>query len=244
MNKRTNKYYKYIFLTIGIIFVLSFTLFKKIPKKIIPYKSVKPLHGITIVVDPGHGGVDGGTMHGDLLEKDINLAIGLRLREGLLNKGANVVMTREIDKSLEELVSGGSRHSRDLKARVKIIQESKAHIFISVHVNHIKNPKPLGAIVFYNLENKESEILGEYLQKELNQLSTYKESGIEINRLPLGGDYYILNNNKIPGVLIETGFISNELDRKLLLEDNHQEEVVNLIIKGIFNYFDLANDDI
>ena len=66
-------------------------------------------------------------------------------------------MTREEDHSLEGNIEGGSRHSRDLKARVKAIKDSKADIFISLHVNHIKNSKPMGALVFFN-ENNEGEI--------------------------------------------------------------------------------------
>jgi len=119
---------------------------------------------------------------------------------------------------------------------VKIIEESKADIFISIHVNHIKNSKPLGSIVFINPDIENSQLLGDLTQEKLNNISSYKKAGLEIKRIPILGDYYILNHLQIPGVLIETGFISNEMDRKLLLDDRHQEEVVDLITEGILEF--------
>lgn len=240
MGKPKIQKYKYIIIITLLIIILLKMTKAHIPSNLLTSlvmpRSIKPLQSVTIAIDPGHGGIDGGTKHGGILEKDINLAIGLKLRNLLKKKGANTIMTREIDVSLERFISEGSRHSRDLKARVKIIEESKADIFISIHVNHIKNPKPLGSIVFINPEVNHSEILGELIQEKLNNLSEYKNAGLEINRIPIFGDYYLLNNIKMPGVLIETGFISNELDRKLLLDENHQNEIVDLITDAILEY--------
>ncbi|HLS53497.1 MAG TPA: N-acetylmuramoyl-L-alanine amidase [Tissierellaceae bacterium] len=205
-------------------------------KNVISSSKIKPLSKRIIVVDPGHGGIDGGTHYGEILEKDINLAIGLKLRDQLIKKGAKVNMTRERDASLEDYISNGSRHSRDLKARVGIIDASKADIFVSIHVNHIKNVNRMGPIVFYYEKSQKGKSLAEAIQKQLNKLSEYKKEGIEINRIPMTGDYYILKNTKVPGVIIETGFISNQIDRSLLQDEGHQEEIIELIIKGIIAY--------
>lgn len=198
---------------------------------------IKPLYKKNIVIDPGHGGIDGGTYFQDILEKDINLQIGLRLREELIKRGGRVAMTREIDESLERYVEDGSRHSRDLKSRVEIIRDNKADLFISIHVNHIRDSRRMGPIIFYNEENRDSKKLGEYIQTSLNKLSEYEKMGISLDRVALHGDYYILNNSPAPGVIIETGFISNEGDRKLLSKKGHQEEIADLIVKGIIEYF-------
>ena len=235
-NKRGRIYGVLIFVAI----IATITLFpSEAIRNVIGAGRIKPLNKRTIAIDPGHGGIDGGTYYGDILEKDINLLIGLKLKEQLTKKGAKVIMTREIDDSLEDYISNGSRHSRDLKARVKIIEKSKADIFISIHVNYIKNIKRMGAIAFYYENSETGKLLAEEIQTYLNELSRYKEMGIELKRLPMTGDFYILKNTSIPGVIIETGFISNSSDRKLLLDESHQNEIVDLIIKGIIDYFNM-----
>jgi N-acetylmuramoyl-L-alanine amidase len=102
-----------------------------------------------IVVDPGHGGVDGGASRNGILEKDINLDIAVKLKSILENKGYKVLLTREQDVSLDSLDhSGLSRHARDLRARVNIINTSGAQLFLSIHVNCISNGSADGSFVF------------------------------------------------------------------------------------------------
>ena len=142
----------YIFILLLIISIVLVPLLgPKTVERVVSSVRIKPLDNRTIVIDPGHGGIDGGTNFGDTLEKDINLEVGLRLRDLLINKGATVVMTREIDESLDDhIVGNGSRHREDLNTRVRIINESKADLFISIHVNHSKNEERLGPMVLYN----------------------------------------------------------------------------------------------
>ena len=199
---------------------------------------IRPLDNKIIVIDPGHGGIDGGTNIGEILEKDINLSIALKLKDLLSKKGATVIMTRDIDVSLDDhIIGNGSRHREDLAARVKIIDESKADIFISIHVNHIKNVKRLGPIVFYDTNNNVQKYLAEHMQEYLNDILTYKNIGVTVNHLATAADYYILRNSIIPGIIVEMGFISNETDRKLLLEEEHQNEIVEQITKSLIKYF-------
>lgn len=198
---------------------------------------IRPLDNKIIVIDPGHGGIDGGTNIAGILEKDINLSVSLKLKDLLSKKGATVIMTREIDESLDDhIIGNGSRHREDLKARVKIIDESKADLFISIHVNHIKNVKKSGPIVFYDVNSEGEKYLAEHMQEYLNDIVTYKNLGINVQHVATPGDYYILKYSTRPGIIIEMGFISNEHDRRLLLEEDHQNQIVEQITKAIIDY--------
>lgn len=205
---------------------------------------IKPLNNKTIVLDPGHGGIDGGTSFGDILEKNINLTIGLKLKEELIKRGANVIMTREIDDSLDDHIdNGGSRHREDLNTRVKVVNDNTADIFISIHVNHTKNENRVGPIVFYDEGNEESKELAELIQIQLNKLSLYDELDIKLKHNITTGNYYTLRNISPPGVIVEMGFISNKFDRELLIHDEHQNEIAELITRSVIEYFNNNKED-
>ncbi len=199
---------------------------------------IKPLDNRVIVIDPGHGGIDGGTNYGDILEKNINLEVSMRLKDLLIKKGARVVMTREVDDSLDDhIVGNGSRHREDLSKRVSIINENKAELFISLHVNYSKNEKKLGPIVFFHESRSDNKYLAEHMQKKLHEISAYKKMNFNYKHNVMPGNYYVAGNTQTPGIIVEMGFISNQIDRKLLLDSDHQREIVEKITKGIISYF-------
>ncbi len=225
-----------LLLIISILLVPSIR--PKTVQRVITSVRIKPLDNRIIVIDPGHGGIDGGTSFGNTLEKDINLEVGLKLKDLLVKKGATVIMTREIDKSLDDYIVGnGSRHREDLNTRVKIINESKADLFMSIHVNYNKNEKRLGPMVLYHTNSEEGRNLAEHMQIYLNDIITYKRMNITVTHNVMSGNYYIAGNTSVPGIIIEIGFLSNEIDRKLLLDLDHQNEIVEQITKGIISYF-------
>lgn len=199
-------------------------------------KIIRPLNNITIVVDPGHGGIDGGTSFGDILEKHINLSIGLKLKEELIKRGATVIMTREIDDSLDDHIDNGSRHREDLEERVRVANDNQADIFISIHVNHSKNENRKGPIIFYDEYSEESKKFAVIMQDYLNKLSSYQKLDKHMNHSVTTGGFYTLQNIKSPGIIVEMGFMSNDLDRELLLEDKHQNEVIDLIARSVISY--------
>lgn len=221
-----------------LILYLIISFLKRSPiKDMVDRIKVKPLDNRVIVVDPGHGGIDGGTNFGDILEKNINLEVGLKLKELLVKKGATVLMTRETDDSLDDhIVGNGSRHREDLSTRARIINESNADLYISIHVNYSKNAKKLGPIVFYHENSEEEKYLAEHIQKYLNDISTYPKHNINIGHNVMSGNYYIAGNTVAPGVIIEMGFLSNEFDRKILLDSDHQNEIADQIAKSIISY--------
>ncbi len=233
------KHLKIILLLVIVILTISISFLKNNTiEKVVNTIKIKPLDNRVIVIDPGHGGIDGGTNYGDILEKDINLDVGLKLRDLLVKKGATVFMTREIDDSLDDHIAGnGSRHREDLSTRVRLINESKADLFISIHVNYSKNMRKLGPIVFYHEDSEENKLLAEHMQKFLNDISSYKELDIDAKHNVMSGKYYVAGNTHTPGIIVEMGFLSNELDRRILLEHDHQTEIVEQITKAIISYF-------
>ena len=231
-----------------VILVLIIAIFFSLPSKAIlnalSNKIIRPLNNITIVLDPGHGGIDGGTSFNDILEKNINLSIGFKLKDVLIKRGATVIMTREIDDSLDDHIdNGGSRHREDLNSRVKVVNENEVDIYISIHVNHTKNKNRLGPIIFYNKDSEESKKLAVCMQDYLNNLSAYNKMDEYIKHSVTSGNYYTLSNIMVPGIIVEMGFISNKIDRELLLDDEHQNEIVDLIARSVITYIHEDKED-
>nr|WP_282580168.1 N-acetylmuramoyl-L-alanine amidase [Natroniella sulfidigena] len=198
--------------------------------------SDKPLYGKKIVIDPGHGGIDKGSSYEDILEKDLNLKVGLELKKILIEQGAKVIMTRQSDIALDDQNrTYTNRHKRDLQARVDIINHNQPDLFISLHVNYFgRKFRIRGPIVFYQDHKTENKVLADKLQTRLNSI---EYEGVEmLNNPSRKGDYYILNNTKYPGVLVEMGFINKEIDRWLLTHHQFQKLLAQQIYRGILDY--------
>lgn len=198
-----------------------------------------PLSGQIIVIDPGHGGRDGGAVsRSGLVEKEVTLSISFYLRDLLEAAGAMVIMTREGDQELasEEARHQGRRKKEDLANRVKIINGEYVDLFVSIHLNSVPSPKWSGAQTFYNPKWPESERLASFIQEELirNLENT--------RRLPKKNqEIFILRASKIPGVLIETGFLSNPEEAALLGQKEYQKKVAFAIYTGILRYYSDEN---
>jgi len=198
---------------------------------------------IAIVVDAGHGGIDGGANREGLLEKDLNLDISKKLELLLIQKGYRVVMTRQTDISLDHLDSSdSSRHKRDLKARVNIINTSKAQLFLSIHVNCVMtNPRADGSIVFYSDKFASSKDMATCIQRTLNKMIVnYSPRTVHD---PKVADFFILRNSTIPGVLVETAFISNNDEKKLLADDGFRQKLSEAIACGAEQFLNLQAGD-
>jgi N-acetylmuramoyl-L-alanine amidase len=190
----------------------------------------------TVVIDAGHGGVDGGTYYGDLLEKDINLKISLELRSVLIQKGYDVVLTRSEDIALDKLNnSSSSRHERDLNARVDIINSSSADVFVSIHVNSRPgDPSENGSSVFYMNVLEQNKALAQCIQDQLNMVTF--DGYTRKTHEPQIGRFFILGYADIPGVLVETGFITNWQDRELLTTDAFIAKIAGAVADGVDAY--------
>lgn len=190
------------------------------------------LHETDFIIDVGHGGIDGGTSYGELLEKDINLQIGKQLAKKLKSRGFQVILTRNDDRALSsdnQWSTNTSRHSRDLAQRTLLINELHPKAMISLHCNWAKNQAKHGPIILYP-HNQPSYILANLLQNNLNKL--YSTSGPPY----LGDKFYILNHSSIPAVIVEMGFISNADDRRMLTEPQGQQKLVDTISSALWEY--------
>ena len=190
--------------------------------------AVLPLTGKTIVIDPGHGSEDPGANFGNVYEKDINLQISLFLHDELIKMGANVIMTRDGDYDLSK-PNANYRKKSDFDNRIKLINESKANLYISIHLNYLKDSRYSGPQVFYNNENEE---LATIIQNKMNE---FLKGNREIKKIPK--NTYMYNKLEVPGVLIECGFLSNPNERKLLVSEDYQKVVAKSISQGIIEYF-------
>ena len=188
-----------------------------------------PLLGKVIYLDPGHGGKDPGAVWDNIYESDINLEISLQIQEELEKNGAIVYLTRYGDYDLSANYAELRKRS-DLSRRANIINRSQADVYLSIHLNSDISTTWKGAQVFYNTINEKNEILAkimqEQLKKDLNSNREYKKLN----------DHYLYNRVKIPGVLIEVGFISNPNERYLLRQENYQKKVAVTIKNGLVSF--------
>ena len=186
------------------------------------------LLGKVIYLDPGHGGKDPGTVYKNIYEKDINLNICLKLQKVLESEGAIVYLTRYGDYDLSN--NSYSRKHSDLNNRAKIINNSKADIYISTHLNSINSSTWKGAQVFYDDVNEKNIEIAKLFQDEFKKNLKTTRKIKEINNM--------LMNRKIniPGVLIEAGFLSNPNDRYLLKQDSYQYKISNSIRNALIKY--------
>lgn len=195
------------------------------------------LVGKTIVLDPGHGGPDGGAVgRGGVSEKTLTLDIALRLRDLLSQVGAQVVLTREDDRDLADAGTRSLRQRKreDLQARAALTQAAGADVFLSLHANSFPSlPSMHGAQTFYRATTgRENERLAEALQEELIRLTR------NTDRLPNHKiDQYLLEQARIPAVTVEVGFLSNPQEEQLLNTPDYRQLVAWAVFAGLVRYF-------
>ncbi|PQD94206.1 N-acetylmuramoyl-L-alanine amidase CwlD [Pradoshia eiseniae] len=193
-----------------------------------------PLSGKIIIIDPGHGGIDGGAAFKGVIEKNVTLPISVKLRDYLQEQGALVLMTREDDADLADERAGTVRERKrtDLVNRTKFINESQADMFISVHANAFPQSNSKGAQTFYSPAFKENKRAAKLIQAELirNLKNTTRKAK------PLE-NVYLVKYAKKPGVLVEVGFLSNDQERMNLQNEVYQDDVALSIYTGVIRYF-------
>lgn len=184
----------------------------------------------TIVIDAGHGGIDGGCEgYSGTKESLINLEYAQTLKEYCENFGMKVVMTRINQNGLYSPFAGNKKKD-DMLARKNIIQNTKPDFVVSIHMNSFDAQSSRGAQVFYNRDNQNSQLLAEHIQKQfVNNLTKARKTCQQ-------GDYYILNSTIYPSVIVECGFISNKEEEQLLLTEEYKNRVCYSILCGVLEY--------
>lgn len=186
---------------------------------------------LTVVIDPGHGGRDPGKegVNG-VLEKDINLAIALYLKECYEREGINVILTRTEDVGLYE-EDDNNKKSSDMKKRCEIVENAKPDIVISIHQNSYIDEAVNGAQVFHYEGSENGRILATYIQNRLGLIEGMNKRPVKANN-----EYYILRNTSFPTVIVECGFLSNKMEAGLLCDEVYQQSVANAIFMGTLDF--------
>lgn len=184
-----------------------------------------------VVLDAGHGGKDPGKVGvNNVLEKDINLQIARKVKGYLENKEVSVIMTREED----EMSEGAEiTKSQDMKARVDLINEVKPDIAISIHQNSYTDSEVSGAQVFYYSDSEKGKKYAEIIQNELLVFDEKNHRQAKANN-----NYYLLTRTQIPTVIVECGFLSNYAEAEKLAEEEYQDEISKVIVRGIESCFE------
>ena len=187
-----------------------------------------------IVLDAGHGGLDPGKVGiNEVLEKDINLAIVLKLKPLLEEYGFTIHLTRDSDKILGP--ANSSRPKRDdMIARVDLVKELHPYFTISIHQNSFPTASVNGPQVFYYKDSVESATMAQVIQNSLNQyLNPKKKRDPQSNT-----NYYLLTRTPTPTVIVECGFLSNPDEAALLATDAYQQKVAEAIYMGVVSYYE------
>ena len=191
----------------------------------------------TIVIDAGHGGLDGGAVGlNNVLEKDINLEIALKLKDLFEVSGFNIKMTREKDESIHNENSSTTRAKKvsDLKNRLNLINEDSNNLLISIHQNKFEDAKYKGAQIFYSNNNPHSQELAQSMRSSFVGL-LQKDNNREIKPSPKG--VFLLNKSTVPAIIVECGFLSNVEDAANLSNDEYQSKVAFTIFCGFLDYW-------
>ena len=193
--------------------------------------------GPVIVIDAGHGGVDGGAVASDgTNEKDINLDIALKLNELMKLNGFSTVMTRTEDISIHDDDATTIRQKKvsDLKKRLSILDDGDALCMISIHQNIYSSSKYSGTQVFYGKNNTLSETLADSIQ---NQVVTLMQPDNKRAIKQTTKDIYLLYNAQKPCVMVECGFLSNQEELSNLKDDEYQTKMAFAVFVGFLEYY-------
>lgn len=193
------------------------------------YTQQKPV----IILDAGHGGIDGGCSTADgVPEKGINLNILLTLRDMLEINGYEVKVTRDSDRSIHDKGIEGiaNQKSSDMDNRLEIFNSEPDAVCISIHQNQFTDPKYSGAQMFYSDSNNSNEQLAGILQKKFAEY-LQPENTREIKLC--GKELFLCYYSNNPTVMVECGFLSNPEEAELLKTEEYQRKVAFTIFSGL-----------
>ncbi|MDE6454898.1 MAG: N-acetylmuramoyl-L-alanine amidase [Dysosmobacter sp.] len=190
---------------------------------------------VTVVIDPGHGGEDGGAVSpSGVAESQINLAVSLQVSDLLRFAGQRTRLTRSGDVTIcdEGLDTMRQRKTSDLKNRVKLVEETENAVLLSIHQNSLpSSPVTHGAQVFWN-RREGAEALAVSIQEALNT-AVNAENGKHPRQIP--DSIYLMKNITAPGVLVECGFLSNGAETERLQDPAYQLRLAVAVAAGYLN---------
>jgi len=218
-----------VFAAIGLVIVVTIATY--LSGQIIPLTGEVVIYKAPgVVIDAGHGGYDGGAQWGGVIEKDVNLAISMQLREILLATGYRVALTRYGDYSLIEHGEVSNPKKReDMARRLAVVEKNNPDIIILIHCNAISSSRWSGAQTFYQQDFDQGKLLADDIQHYLQEFTG-------TNRQSSALDLYLLRESNVIGSLVEAGFISNPTERELLQQTSYQRRIAAATWLGIGRY--------
>lgn len=195
--------------------------------------SSSPSQKFCVVIDAGHGGIDGGSQGSSgVFERDLNLSISNKLENLLKSVNVSVVQTRRTEEGLYGVFASGFK-KKDMSARKQIIKKANPNLVVSIHMNFFSDKSACGAQVFYKPQNSVSKNLAENMQE------LFKKNLPNARKSASVGDFFVLTCTNVPGILVECGYLSNREEEALLITNDYQNKVAYQIFCGIVGFFDL-----
>lgn len=185
----------------------------------------------TVVIDAGHGGIDGGSVGAKtgVIESKLNLDFAFNLAHQLNKMGVSCILTRTDENGLYDAGAKSLKKS-DMLKRKQIIEKTKPNLVISLHMDSFALSSTSGSQAYYKKGSESGKILAQSIQK---QLSCNFENAKKTEKI---GDYYIVNCTDLPAVLVECGFLSNYEEELLLQDKNYQDKICYSIMCGILDF--------
>ena len=205
-------------------------------EKVIPTMSSSADNAPVIILDAGHGGIDGGCSTKDgVPEKGINLSILLTLRDMLRVYGYDVEVTRDTDTSIhDEGIEGiANQKSSDMDNRLALFNKYDNAVCISIHQNQFTDPKYSGAQMFYSATNKGSKALAQAVQSKFKE---YIQPNNDREIKQCGKELFLCYYSENPTIMAECGFLSNYEEAELLKTKDYQNKAAFCIFAGLNEY--------
>lgn len=201
--------------------ILHFSLSKEV---------FQPSLAKTVVIDAGHGGIDGGCIGiNGTIESELNLKYSYCLKKQCEDMGLRVVLTRKDENGLYSPLAENKKKS-EMKKREEIIKNSNCDLVISVHMNSLNQKSVKGSQCFFKEGCEQGKVLAEEITGSL------KEDKFNVRAGAKEGDFYVLNCTDKPAVLIECGFLSNHEEERLLNKDKYCQDFCGAVLEGILQF--------
>lgn len=192
----------------------------------------------TVILDPGHGGEDGGAVgKNGVYEKDLNLAVAQEIEAALEERGISVICTRTEDILLYDrnVDYKGRKKMLDLAARLKVAKDTPDSVFISIHMNSFPQTQYSGLQVYYSGNDPRSAALANLIQNEVRR-QLQPENARKTKQA--SSNIYLLDRITSPAILIECGFLSNAEECERLSTEAYRKELALVLATAIADYVD------
>lgn len=190
-----------------------------------------------VLVDAGHGGVDGGAVSpiDGTVEKGLNLDVAEKTCDFFRLMGFRVQMTRESDTSIHDESADSIRRKKvsDIRNRLKMLDEGECEFLVSIHMNIFVQQKYNGTQVFYGGNNAQSQALAESVQSNVKALIQPNNERVVKKSTK---SIYLLYNAKKPAIMVECGFLSNAAELQKLKSADYQQQLAAVIAKGAADF--------